>query len=348
MATYLADILNQADSMDAALDGYLQYADRLSDIVKLKFRKVLFAGMGSSHYCSHGASIQLNRSGLPSMAKTAGEILHYELGLVDGKTLLIVISQSGESAEITALLKKIPVATTVVAVTNNPDSALASRGDFTLLLGVAEEESVTTRTYLASLILVDIIAERLSEDASGFDDFGRHVRDAIAGLRAFLRQHEALSDAMMHFVGRPSCISLMGRGYSHGFAKAGALFIREVAKFPALDFDAGEFRHGHIEMIDEDFRAILFAPEGRTFELNRDLALSIASKGGKCIFVTNKDAELADPGILVVRHAPCDELLAPLIGIVPAQLLANGLALSRGIVPGKFRWCTKVTRDETS
>ena len=70
--------------------------------------------------------------------------------------------------------------------------------------------------------------------------------------------------------------------------------------------------------------------------------------GGKCVFVTNREAELADPGILVIRHAPCEELLAPLIGIVPAQLLANGLASARGIVPGKFRWCTKVTRDETT
>ena len=145
-------------------------------------------------------------------------------------------------------------------------------------------------------------------------------------------------------------ICLIGRGDSLSSVRAGALFFREVVKFPALDFDSAEFRHGPMEMVQEDFYGIVFAPSGRTQRLSLQMAADIAAKGGKVILITDGgacgSAVLEQENVLPVMLGEIKEYASPILQILPVQLLANKLAEEKKIPAGVFRWGSKVMEVE--
>jgi glucosamine--fructose-6-phosphate aminotransferase (isomerizing) len=301
--------------------------------------------MGSSHFCNYGAVITLNAQGITAMTMSASQLLHYEQGMITEHTLLVLVSQSGESAEVLHIIEEISKDVTVVAVTNNSRSTLARRGDITLCLNVREEESVTTRTYLASIVAVNLVALALIGDIDP-NSLETAVASALESLESYLTSHDTATQKMRDFVGQPTSLSLIGRGYSLSSVRAGALFIREVTKFPALDFDAGEFRHGPFEMIDSNFTAMVWAPEGRTVDLCTKLAWDIAERGGKVVLVTGRKQQAQHPRILTIGLPSAEELWSPLVDVSPVQLIANLLAEDRGFEVGKFRWSSKITSVE--
>ncbi len=336
---FLSDILAQPASMRAALTRYAAYGDLLASIGKLSAKRVLFTGMGSSHYCSQGAVIRLNQGGVQAMMESASEILHYEMGAISADTLLVLTSQSGESGEIVDIIARLPREQTVIGITNNPASALGRRANYLLEMHVEDELAVSTRTYLASLILSDLLASALLRAPCQPEKWER----AVDALEDFIGKHQEMAVQIVEHLGESPVLCYLGRGFSRQTAECGALFTRETAKYPALAFDSGEFRHGPFEMIDAGFRAMLFAPGGCSFRMQTGLAQAIAEYGGKCVFVTDQPVSFDDPAILVLRHQPVEEACAPLVQIVGAQLFANEAALLRGHAPGVFRHASKIT-----
>lgn len=347
MNHYLKDVLGQPQSIRKALDSFIRpdNLEKIIEIASLNPSKIIFVGMGSSHYCSYGASLYLNNKGFTSMVKSAGNFYYYECGLVDEKTLIILISQSGESAEIVNLVKTLPSSCKIVAITNYPTSTLGQRGDYTFSLNVEDEESVTTRTYLSSVMLVDLIAMSVVAGQAR-QEMSDELYGAVNSLESFLASYRDIETKIKQFFDNPLYLSLIGRGFSMSTVCAGTLFLREVVKYPAMDFDAGEFRHGPMEMVDEDFNGIIIAPSGQTFALNEKLALDIADKGGKVMFVSDQRIQASHKNILEINIGYVNEFLSPLTTIAPVQLLSNYLAERKGIDVGKFRWGSKVMTAE--
>jgi glucosamine--fructose-6-phosphate aminotransferase (isomerizing) len=255
-------------------------------------------------------------------------------------TLLVLISQSGESVEIVKLISRLPEDIFVVGVTNDPQSSLGRRAQITVVLNVEEEESVTTRTYLSSIMAVGLIGKSLIKDLNHEDI--HDLSTAADSLKNLTDQWEGIKAKLMDFIPNPSYLCLIGRGDALTTARAGALFVREVSKFPALDFDSGEFRHGPFEMVDENFAGFIFAQDSHTWDLDLFLAKDVASRGGKIVFVTDKETEESE-NFLPLLIDKIDPLLSPVLQIVPVQLYADQLARDRGFEPGKFRWNTKIT-----
>ncbi len=341
--SYLEDILNQPRDLRKALKGFQSEANllKMAAVAGLGYKKILFSGMGSSNYCCHGAVIMLNRHGFSAEVLSAGELLHYEMGLASPETLLVLISQSGESAEIVKLVEGLPAGQTIAAVTNDPESTLGRRGNYTFTLGVPEEESVTTRTYLSSALLTGLLATMLAGLSP--DEYCSRATAAIDALEGFLNRHADFTDRMRQFFGNPAFICLIGRGDNLSTVQAGALFLQEVVKYPALAFDSGEFRHGPFEMVQEGFAAVVIAPRGETGNLNVRLAHDIAKKGGRVLLVTNeKTSESVDNVMLAGFDGEVDEMLSPIVTAAPIQLLADGMAKGKGVEAGRFRWGTKV------
>ncbi len=343
MNDYLRDVLSQPASLRAALAYYDRegYAHEMKKLAQARFERVVFAGMGSSHYCNFGAAIHLAQRGVTALVRSAGQLMQYDRGLIDGKTLVVMVSQSGESGEVVKLLETLPPSAKLVAITNNPESTLGKRGDVTFLLHVDAEEAVSSRTYLASWILASMVAQGLTGDLD--DSFRRGVDSAIDLLGSFLKGADAASERMRVFLPHPPCVSLMGKGYSYSTAFSGALFTSELAKYPAMGFDTGEFRHGPFEMVERGFGALVFAPSGVSHESNCRMAADIVAHEGKAILVTNKPPSQNAGNLLVVEYGAIGEEFSPLVDIAAAQLFANTLAESKNIEIGKFRWGTKVT-----
>jgi glucosamine--fructose-6-phosphate aminotransferase (isomerizing) len=346
MNNYLKDVLDQPHSLRKAFKSYVgsESIQKMEELIKLKFDKIIFTGMGSSHYSCYCASIHLNQHGFVSMVKSASQLLHYEINLVNERTLLVMVSQSGESGEIVSLINKLPKNCPVVAITNNPQSTLGRRGNFTFLLEVADEESVSTRTYLASLILLDLIAKSLTKQLD--DGMIQQFEKALGNMEQFLLGYSKILKKLSAFLGFPPYLCLIGRGYAHSTVDSGGLFIKEAVKYPSISIDSGEFRHGPFEMVDSDFTGIVVAPEGLTYDISRKLTLDILDKGGKVLFITNQDPGITHPGLMVIQFPAMDEFMTPILDILPIQLTANHLAESKHLEVGKFRWSSKITSIE--
>ena len=341
--SYLDDILNQPRDLRKMLDGFRSQANlmELDTIAGLGYKKILFSGMGSSNYCCHGAVIMLNRYGFSASVLSSGELLHYEMGLSSPDTLMVLVSQSGESAEIVKLVEGLPKGQAIIAITNDVESTLGRRGNYTFALDVPEEESVTTRTYLSSVLMTGMLANAIAGLSK--NEYFDQALAAIDSLEGFLTGHANFTDRICRFFGSPSFICLIGRGDSLSTVQAGALFLQEVVKYPAISFDSGEFRHGPFEMVQEGFAAVVVAPKGRTGDLNMRLAHDIAKKGGRVLLITNeKVSERVDNVFVSVFHGDMEEDFSPIVTIAPIQLLADGMAREKGIEAGKFRWGGKV------
>lgn len=347
MSTYLEDVCAQPSQLREALQFYEKTGmmEKMNRIAALPFRRVIFSGMGSSHFCAVAAGIYLKQHGVDNQVISTGELLYYEKELLTPDTLLVLISQSGESAETVRLIGRLPEEITVAAVTNEQDSALARRGQFVFLLHVQKEEAVTTRTYLASVCMTLLLADAVvHRGAAGM--FAKLV-DSLALMETALARKEEIMETVAPFLEECPVLSLMGRGYSLGSVQAGALFFREIVKQPAMAFDEAEFKHGPLEMVEKGFRAVVFAPSGRTADINCRMAENIVKKGGMAVLVTDDAAQVrAMDGLFVIRLGRAEEYLAPLLQIVPVQLMADGLAKRRGIAAGRFRWGSKIMDSE--
>lgn len=351
---YLEDILSQEGQLRKAIDGYkaASVMQKLKQLSERKLSKVVFSGMGSSHFCALGGDILLKQRGMDSKVISTGELIYYEKGCLNKDTALCLISQSGESAETRHLLELVEEDVFIIGVTNHEDSTLAKRADMAFLLNVSDEISVTTRTYLSSLVMVQLIAAAVCGEDPGA--VLREFEDTVGKMGRYLADYPRETERLMEFCGKMDVVSLIGRGNALSSVRAGALFLREVCKFPSIDFDSAEFRHGPMEMVQEGFYAIVFAPSGKTQKLSLGLAADIGAKGGRVILITDesgyeegvKQGIAVQVNILPVILPAAEEYASQILQILPVQLLANAIAEARGIPAGVFRWGSKVTAQE--
>ncbi|MGH9614273.1 MAG: SIS domain-containing protein, partial [Bryobacteraceae bacterium] len=147
------------------------------------------------------------------------------------------------------------------------------------------------------------------------------------------------------FLNGAGVIYLLGRGPSLGSVAESTLLFHEVAKAPASAMSAAHFRHGPVEVVAKDFRALLFATHAATRELEAGLASDIAGMGGN-VRVIGAD-EIEDGLQLCPWPDGITETLAPVAEIIPIQIAALRLAQWRGITPGDFRFAPVVTLTES-
>jgi glucosamine--fructose-6-phosphate aminotransferase (isomerizing) len=345
MSRLAQNILSQADSYAAVLDwqcgggkgSLLEAAARLRS-----GKRVLIAGIGASQYAALPLEYYLCSNGIEAVVIEAGELLHYRYPAYRDSVVLIV-SRSGESIEIAKLLQLLRGRQTIIGVTNEPSSLLAKTADFPLLIGGLRDEMVAIQTYTGTLLALYLLGGTVTQQfeialgtvRSLQAEFARIVAESMAAIEDW--------DPFLHPV-RP--IYLLARGPSCASALEGALLFSEIAKIPAVGLPVASFRHGPAEVVDQDFRGILFAPDGPTQEMTRSLGRDLIRFGGRISVIG------PGPGLAgchpAVRIPAVPDSLAPLFEVVPIQVAALRMAQLRGIVPGIFRYTSQVARDEAS
>ncbi|MDR0448114.1 MAG: SIS domain-containing protein, partial [Treponema sp.] len=288
MNVYEKDIYSQPDDMRHALKSYLDndYTGILTELKKRPFDKIIFTGMGSSLCACFNTVTILRNHGFHCYSIAASQLLHYELASVTANTLVVMVSQSGGSGEIVELVKKLKGKCHILGICNDPESPLGQGSNTLLNLYVTPEQAVSTRTYLAPIML-NYIFTRVFTDTLTEKSFSV-IEEVLAALEESVKNFESMSSEIENFLQLPPYISLIGRGYSLSTVNAGALFIKEVAKYPSIAFDAGQFRHGPYEMLGKDFSCFIFAPKDAGCEMQFRLARDIAAKGGKVVLVTDQ------------------------------------------------------------
>ena len=350
MNKFLDEILEQPAALKNTLAFYEQHAgkDLLQGAISLykdgSTSEILLTGMGSSYFTSYLTSCLLNACGIRAMAIDASELLHYHFSILKNDTFLICTSQSGESYEAVEILDRTPAGTPCLAVSNEASSRLARMGNAVLLSKAGHEEMTSTKSYI-SIALVKLI---FSWSLAGRWTAAKRaeIRQLIDTAGVLLESHMDWMPEISSFLGAYDYIELIGRGPSYASVLQGALMYREAVRNPAGSSLGGEFRHGPMEMVREGFRAVVFAPEGRTFQQGLKMARDIAGFDGRVMVLTNGMPELSDPNIHVFRLNVKDEYLFAIGSIIPLQIMVNSRAVELGRNPGYFTRGAKITRTE--
>ncbi len=303
--------------------------------------RIVIVGMGASLNASIAAlENALCTHGKDALAVEAGELLHYRRGLYQDATF-VVVSRSGESVEIERWLAANAGRMPVIGVTNVPHSTLARAATVTLDLHSPPDGSVAIQSYVATLVSLNLLA------MAAFNRLDNALREVEALLPAFA--HLVASQGQENwdsFLIPPGPLYVLGRGPSLGSALQGALLFGEVAKVPAVGMAVASFRHGPIEVVDAQFKALVLAPIGATQALNIGLAADIARFGGSVRIIGPPATDQA--GIAWIPTPTCSDTLAPLFEVVPLQTASLRLAELCGVALDKFRYTPQVARDEAT
>jgi glutamine---fructose-6-phosphate transaminase (isomerizing) len=309
-------------------------------------RRVLFCAIGASYCASVPIATMLGGAGIEATVIDAAELLHFTHPMVESGSIIALVSRSGESVEIARLLPVLRArGATLIGVTNESGSQLAREADLTILMGSPPDQMVAVQSYVATLATLHLLGMAVLDQ---LDSTCRSEMEAVSVAMAdAIPYWEEESQQWREFLEGARPLYLLARGYSLASALEGALLFHEVAKSPAIAMGAGSFRHGYVEAVDDQFRALLFPTAGQRGNLDVALAREIAGLGGM-IRLVGPLAQDDKQGLEWWEMPVTPSALAPILEIVPLQFAAYRLAEWRGVAPGSFRVLQQVVRSETA
>ncbi len=347
MNEFLSEILEQPEALINTLKYYTDFEGKevlikIKNIFeKNKFEQIIFTGMGSSYFISYSAANLFNKFGLKSFVVNSSELLHYNIGLLSEKTLLICFSQSGESFEIKEILKIIPQDVYCIGITNEANSSLAKKSNIALLSKAGKEDMTSTKTFITTSLVSFILAWYLSSNWES--DRIKSIENLADKIEDVLNNYKQWIDEVHEFLGELPFLQIIARGPSYSTAMQSALMYKEATRTAASGTLGGEFRHGPMEMVQKGFKSVLFAPEGKTIKQSIQMAKDIANFGGKVLLITNIDTDISNEKIKILKIDEQDEYLFSILSIIPVQLLVDYLGKSLGLEAGSFSRGAKVT-----
>jgi glucosamine--fructose-6-phosphate aminotransferase (isomerizing) len=345
---FLAEIAGQPGALRRAAAGLHHQRDAMDRLFALsREATVVFTGMGSSYDACYPAVTALARAGRAAVHLGTAELLHFRMGILNRASLVVAVSQSGESAEMVRLALSLPVADrpTLLAITNDARSTLASIADVVLDTRAGEESGPSTMTFAASLVALAGVAASLT-GTMPTDAASQLVEEAEAAASAVERLlgDRSLPQQLVDRLGERHSIVLLGRGPARAAAEMGALTLKEAVGTPAESLEAAQFRHGPLELAGPQLAAIVFATEPETIDLDLALAAELVSAGAAVLVVTRQG--VAPGGASRIEIGRLARSIAPAVSILPVQLLAWQLAILRGREPGTYVRASKVTTHE--
>jgi len=338
---YLRDILDQPRALDDTLAGLDTPRSLRSIAAKLQrggFRTVVLTGMGSSFHALHPTNVALIDQGFTAIMIETAELVHYKKRLFDPKTLIVAVSQSGQSAEMVRLLEINRRRSPIIAVTNTEDSPLAKAVDATILTRAGQEFSVSCKTYVCALMGLEWLTSLLCDrDLSRVREQMKHDCPSVREYLSDWKQHV---QSLSRLLERTRHLFLVGRGSSLAAVGTGALIVKEADHFHAEGMSSASFRHGPLEMLNDEIFVLVFAGDSPTRDLNERLLDDIRQQNGRTELV-GEDSTLAACKLPVVHRS-----FHPILEILPVQMITLALAAQMGREPGRFELATKVTTRE--
>jgi len=341
--SYLSDeIHEQPEVLLRLLDREAETAARIAATIRARgIRYAVIAARGTSDNAARYAQYLFgahNRLpvGLatPSLFSVYGQPPWLEDGLVIG------ISQSGRSPDIVAVLEEgRRQGAPTLAITNDPDSPLAAQADDVILLHAGEERAVAaTKTYTAQLAALALLSCALGDDP---DRLAALRRVPLAVERVFAGE-ELIARAVERYRYMETCV-VLGRGYNYATAFEIALKLKELNYLIAEPYSSADFMHGPIAVVGSGFPALVIAPSGKMFDTMRDFTLELKSRGAELLIISDRPDLLAEAVTPLPLPEGVPEWLSPVVAVVPGQLFALHLTLTRGHDPDRPLGLRKIT-----
>ena len=274
-------------------------------------------------------------AGVPVEVEYASEF-RYRNPIIKPGTLVLAISQSGETADTLAALKEAQQkGATALAICNGVGSTSARTSDGGVYLHAGPEIGVaSTKAFTSQVTVLAMIALLLGRQRRLSFESGADIVKAMQELPGLVEQTLKLSDqiaGIAHQYVKANNFLYLGRHYNYPVAMEGALKLKEISYIHAEGYPAAEMKHGPIALIDENMPVVVIAPKDALFDKVISNVREIKARGGRVIAVTTEDCqpldEFADHLIKVPKTIP---MLMPIVTCVPLQLLAYHIAVLRG------------------
>jgi glutamine---fructose-6-phosphate transaminase (isomerizing) len=340
----LKEIFEQPESLRNCTRGRLLVSEGTAKLSGLdtnikelrSIDRIIITACGTSYYAGMVGEYMIEElAGIPVEVEYASEF-RYRNPIIGSNTLVLTISQSGETADTLAALKEAQrKGATVLGICNGVGSSIARASNGGVYLHAGPEIGVaSTKAFTAQVTVLAMIALLLGRQRRVSHEYGMEIARAIADLPNLVEQTLALSDSIRQIAesyARSSNFLYLGRHYCYPVAMEGALKLKEISYIHAEGYPAAEMKHGPIALIDENMPVVVVAPKDALFDKIVSNVREIKARGGRIIAVTSPECspldEFADHLIRVPATLP---MLMPVVACIPLQLLAYHIAVLRG------------------
>ena len=337
------EIFEQPRAVSDTLDGVAAIAPTLFGVdaeeVLGDTRRLLFLACGTSYYAALTAKYWIEEiAGLPCDVEIASEY-RYRTSVPDPYTLVVTISQSGETADTLAALRHARDElgmTKTLTVCNVATSAMVNESRLAYItragveIGVASTKAFTTQLtalYLLALTLAKLNGRLTKADEEIEIKRLRHLPVAMSAVLALEPQVMAWAES---FAAKQHALFL-GRGMHYPIALEGALKLKEISYIHAEAYPAGELKHGPLALVDREMPVVTVAPNDCLLEKLKSNMQEVRARGGELYVFADGDSVIdATEGMHVIRLPENYGRLSPILHVVPLQLLAYYMALARG------------------
>jgi len=319
-------------------DGNVALEDlRITDSQVKKIQRLHLVACGTAwHACLVGKFMLEEIAGIPAEVDYGSEF-RYRSPMMDSRSLLLMVSQSGETADTLAAVeiarqKKAKV----LSICNVVDSSIPRKSDGVLYTHAGPEISVaSTKAFTTQLTALYLLAVALGRRRGTVNRAqGKNYLADLLHLPHWIEEAlktESELEALARELLNVSDFLYLGRGINYPIALEGALKLKEISYIHAEGYPAGEMKHGPIALIDDKMPVVVLMPRDRYFEKTLGNLKEVESRGGKVIIVTDEEKLPADiPSYGLLKVPKGSHFLTPIVMSVPLQLLAYYIAVLRG------------------
>jgi len=337
------EIYEQPEAILNTIDGRVGGDDVLDNIFGLgsseifaKVKRIQIVACGTSLHAGRVAANWFSAiSELPTQIDYASEY-RYRNPHVDEDSLLVTISQSGETADTLAALRygKEKGYLSTLTVCNVPTSALPRESDYSIFTNAGPEIGVaSTKAFTTQLAALMLLALSLAKSRNKNPKLRTRVITAMRSLSDTINETLKLKDKILEIapeIANKDNALFLGRGIFYPIAKEGALKLKEISYIHAEAYPAGELKHGPLALIDEDMPVIALAPESEIAEKLVSNLEEVKARGGVLYVFSDPSINMELKSGRVIKMPKCDFLLTPIIYTIPLQILSYEVALLRG------------------
>lgn len=297
------------------------------------FKRVCFVACGTSYHASLvGKYLFETLLGIPTDVILSSEFIFSEPSL-DSDTLVIFISQSGETADTLKALKVANIKSETLVIVNVLGSTATREADHVIYSRAGPEIGVAaTKTYVSQLVCIYLLVIALSDDKKLLDEIKKvpdHMKSAIEDEEHIIEIAKKYKDATDFF--------FIGRGFSYPTALEGSLKLKEITYIHGEGYAAGELKHGPLALIDDNVPVLAVVPPGLSHDKTLGNIEEVKARGASVIAVgSSEDTVLkSEAHDFIGFKADITEMISPIPYVVPLQLLSYHISVERGIDPDK-------------
>ncbi len=340
----LKEIFEQPNSVRDAMRGRLNTVDGLARLGGLnmlademrEIRRVIILGCGTSwHAAMIGEYMIEEHARIPVEVEYASEF-RYRNPIVDQGTMVLVISQSGETADTLAAMREAQrKGARTLGIVNVVGSTIARESDGGVYIhagpeiGVASTKAFTSQVTVLALLTLALGRQREMSRETGVE-IARGLDEIPGKIEEILQRTDAVKK-IAELYGHHNNFIYLGRGYNLPVALEGALKLKEISYIHAEGYPAAEMKHGPIALIDENMPVVFICTRDSAYDKVMSNMSEVRARKGRIIAIASEgDKDVASHADHVIYVPPTLQMLQPLLSVIPLQMLAYHVAVGRG------------------